>query len=95
MSTRRERAKEPTARLNRQLAEMEESARLKREADKRNLRKADIYTGLADMVFAGIIIGGLFESTVYTGLLYIGGITGFAVFMTLGNKYFNQGIKEI
>ena len=95
MSTRRERAKEPAAKLNKQLAEMEETARLKRETDKRNLRKAEIYTGLANMVFAGIIIGGLFESTQYKGLLYLGGIIGFAVFMALGNRYFDQGIKEI
>ena len=45
-------------------------------------------------VVIAIIIGGLFESTKYSLLLYIGGIVGFFIFIRLGNKYFEQSLKE-
>ncbi len=94
MGTRRERAKAPNVQLNKQLVAAEEAAKLQRASCKRNQRKSEFYTDLAKLVFAGIIIGGLFESTKYSLLLYIGGIVGFFIFIRLGNKYFEQSLKE-
>ena len=62
MSTRRERAKQPNAQLNRQLLERETYAKLQKEKRKKSLRKADICTDLSKLVFASVILGGLFEN---------------------------------
>ena len=97
MSTRRERAKEPHMQLNKQLAEKEEAVKMKVLAKKMSLRNAEIYTHMAEMVFGGIIIGGLFESgksVIYLGVLYTLGIIGFVLLKRLGDNSYKHGIKE-
>ncbi|MBQ9650380.1 MAG: hypothetical protein IJV25_08165 [Prevotella sp.] len=94
MSTRRERAKEPAARLNRQLAEMDVTKKIHLENQKKNLRYADIFTNLANLVFGGIIIGGVFENMKHPFYLYSIGFSVFFILIWLGNVYYNKGIKE-
>jgi hypothetical protein len=52
---------------------------------------------MAEMVFGGIIIGGLFESgksVIYLGVLYTLGIIGFVLLKRLGDNSYKHGIKE-
>ena len=95
MSTRRERAKEPTARLNKQPAEMEEAKKIHSENLKKNLRYADIFTNLENLVFGGIIIGGVFENMEHPLYLYLMGFCVFFILIWIGNVYYNKGIKEL
>jgi len=95
MSTRRERAKEPTSKLNKQLAEMEIAEKMTRERQNKDLRYAEVYTNLANLVFGGIIIGGVFEEIDHPVSLYVIGIVVFLMLMRIGNRYYNRGIKEI
>ena len=93
MSTRRERAKEPTAALNKQLAEIAEVKRQK--AIERNLYlwKSRFLTDLTKLVFAGVLIGGIFQPVSYSVLLYAGGITLFAIFLFVAYSYYKRAIK--
>ena len=92
MSTRRERAKAPTAQLNKQLAEASEAERLMRERRQEDLRDADIYTDLAKLVFGGVIIGGIFEEMKHPVYLYAIGVVVFLLLIRIGNIYFKRGI---
>ncbi len=94
MSTRRERAKEPIAKLNKQLIAADEATKIYRENCKKNLRFADILTDMGKLVFGGVIIGGLFEKVEYPEYLFPIGIFGFVLLMWIGTVYFNKGIKE-
>ena len=94
MSNRREKAKAPTVQLNKQLAAVEESARIFRENSKKNLRYAEVFTDLAKLVFGGVIIGGVFEEMDHPIYLYTIGIMGFLFLMWIGTMYYNKGIKE-
>ncbi|MBQ4389292.1 MAG: hypothetical protein II824_04880 [Bacteroidales bacterium] len=95
MSTRRERAKAPAVKLNKQLAAAEETKKLHAESQKKNLRYADVFTDLAKLVFGGIIIGGVFENMEHPFYLYSIGFGGFITLLVIGNKYYNKGIKEL
>ena len=95
MSTRRERAKEPAVRLNKQLEEMDALKKIHSENQKKNLRYADIFTNRANLVFGGIIIGGVFENMEHPIYLYLIGFSVFFILIWLGNVYYNKGIKEL
>lgn len=57
MTTRRERAKEPVARLNKQLVEMEEASKMLKIQSRKNLHAGDIYVDFAKLTFGGLVIG--------------------------------------
>jgi hypothetical protein len=95
MSTRREKAKETKAQLNKQLVAGEKVLKLARERQKKDLRYADIFTNLANLVFGGIIIGGVFENMEHPIYLYLIGFSVFFILIWLGNVYYNKGIKEL
>jgi len=60
MSTRRERAEVPTARLNSQLAAQQDAARRLEKLSRKNLHTAEIYIDIAKLVLGGVVIGNLF-----------------------------------
>jgi len=93
MSTRRERAKEPTTKLNKQLAEMEYVRKQKSIERSLYLWKSKFLTDLTKLVFAGVLIGGIFQPVSYTVLLYAGGIALFATFLFVGYRYYKRAIK--
>ena len=74
MSTRRERAKAPTAQLNGQLQFAQEAAQRKalREERKKKVNQwaSELCTDMAKLVFAGVILGGVFEKVENPILLY-------------------------
>ena len=88
MSTRRERAKAPAAQLNQQLAASEKAAQCERLRKKKqkNLNRwiSELCTDMAKLVFAGVIIGGIFEKVDEPILLYSAGIAFLAVFLYIG-----------
>jgi hypothetical protein len=95
MSTRRERAKEPSAKLNKQLAELEDRRKL--EFFERNiyLWKSEMATDLAKLIFAGVVIGGIYQQQIdFKSLWQTGGFAMFIVSLVVGYYYYKRGIKS-
>ena len=94
MSTRRERAKAPNVQLNKQLVAVQESAQLKelREEKRKNLNLwvSGLFTDMAKLVFAGVIIGGVFEKVEEPLLLYGTGFIFLAVFLFVGYVFIKR-----
>ena len=93
MIKRREKAKEPTTKLNKQLAEMEYARKRKSIERGLNLWKSKFLTDLTKLVFAGVLIGGIFQPVSYPVLLYAGGIALFATFLFVGYRYYKRAIR--
>ena len=99
MSTRRERAKVPSVQLNKQLLAAEESAQAinrKREIEKNlNLWKSELFTDMAKLVFAGVILGGVFEKVENPILLYGSGFSFLAIFLLMGYLFLKRALKKV
>lgn len=95
MSTRRERANEPTRRQNKQLAATEEAIKFRQERSRKNLHTAEIYIDLAKIVLAGVAIGNLFGDKLYSVYYAIAGFIMSLILLGIGNNYFNKGNKYI
>ena len=95
MSTRRERANEPTRRQNKQLAATEEAIKFRQERSRKNLHTAEIYIDLAKIVLAGVAIGNLFGDKLYSVYYAIAGFIMSLILLGIGNNYFNKGNKFI
>ena len=93
MSTRRERAKAPVAQLNKQLDEMEYARKQNSIERSLYLWKSKFLTDLTKLVFAGVLIGGIFQPVSYPVLLYVGGTALFATFLLVGYRYYKRAIK--
>ena len=98
MSTRRERAKEPTTKLNKQLVQIADAAQ-KAESKKeieRNLSlwKSELFTDMAKLVFAGVILGGVFEKVENPMLLYGSGFLFLAIFLYMGYLFMKRALKQ-
>ncbi len=94
MSTRRERAKAPNSQLNRQLADMVEARRQNSIKRSLYLWKIKFLTDLTKLVFAGVLIGGIFQPVSYPILLYAGGSAIFAAFLLTGYGYYKRAINK-
>ena len=93
MSTRRERAKEPTAKQNKQLADLEFAKKQNSIERSLYLWKSKFLMDLTKLVFAGVLIGGIFQPVSYPVLLYVGGTALFATFLLVGYRYYKRAIK--
>ncbi|MBR1502507.1 MAG: hypothetical protein IJ618_01325 [Prevotella sp.] len=93
MSTRRERAKEPTVMLNKQLAAQQDSAKRLEELCRKNLHTAEIYIDVAKLVLGGVVIGNLFAEKEYSYYIISAGFLLFLILLRIGNNYFNNGNK--
>ena len=93
MSSRRERAKEPTAKQNKQLAELEFIRKQNSIERSLYLWKSKFLMDLTKLVFAGVLIGGIFQPVSYPVLLYVGGTALFATFLLVGYRYYKRAIK--
>ncbi len=93
MSTRRERAKVPTARLNSQLAAQQDAARRLEKLSRKNLHTAEIYIDIAKLVLGGVVIGNLFAEKEYSYYIISAGFLLFLILLRIGNNYFNNGNK--
>jgi uncharacterized membrane protein YraQ (UPF0718 family) len=93
MSTRRERAKELTAKQNKQLADLEFIRKQNSIERSLYLWKSKFLMDLTKLVFAGVLIGGIFQPVSYPVLLYVGGTALFATFLLVGYKYYKRAIK--
>ena len=94
MSTRRERAKAPAAQLNRQLQFAQEAAQkvaLREERKKKvNQWASELFTDMAKLVFAGVILGGVFEKVENPILLYGTGLVFLIMFLFIGYLFINK-----
>ena len=99
MSTRRERAKASSVQLNKQLLAAEESAQAinrKREIERNlNLWKSELFTDMAKLVFAGVILGGVFEKVENPILLYGSGFSFLAIFLLMGYLFLKRALKKV
>ena len=93
MSSRRERAKEPTAKQNKQLAELEFIRKQNSIERSLYLWKSKFLMDLTKLVFAGVLIGGIFQPVSYPVLLYVGGTALFATFLLVGYRYYKRAIR--
>jgi uncharacterized membrane protein YraQ (UPF0718 family) len=93
MSTRRERAKELTAKQNKQLADLEFIRKQNSIERSLYLWKSKFLMDLTKLVFAGVLIGGIFQPVSYPVLLYVGGTALFATFLLVGYRYYKRAIK--
>ncbi len=97
MSTRRERAKAPNVQLNKQLVEIQAAIdKAKKESEKLkglNLWKSQLLTDLAKLVFAGVILGGVFEKVDNPMVLYGTGFIALAIFLYLGYIFLKRALK--
>ena len=57
------------------------------------LWKSKFLTDLTKLVFAGVLIGGIFQPVSYPVLLYVGGTALFATFLLVGYRYYKRAIK--
>ena len=98
MSTRRERAKLPNVQLKEQMALMEEqaqSANKKKEIERNlNLWKSELFTDMAKLIFAGVILGGVFEKVENPMLLYGAGTSALVVLLIMGYLFMKQALKK-
>ena len=94
MTKRRERAKAQTKELNKQLINQNETISKTERKRNLNLWKSEVLTDMAKLIFAGVILGGIFEHIDNIILLYIFGI--FAFMLCLGGGYglYKKGLKE-
>ena len=95
MSTRRERAKEPVVRLNKQLIENKEARISFIIRSRKHLHTAEIYFDIAKLIFGGMIIGSVIEAKENWQVFLIVGVLAFFVLVGIGNIYFNKGNKNI
>ena len=95
MSTRRERAKVPTARLNKQLTAQRDAAKVWAEQSRLNLHTAEIYIDVAKLVLGGVVIGNLFAEKEYAYYIIGGGFLLFLILLRIGNSYFKKGNKQL
>ena len=93
MSARRERAKEPTAKQNKQLADLDFIRKQNSIERSLYLWKSKFLMDLTKLVFAGVLIGGIFQPVSYPVLLYVGGTALFATFLLVGYRYYKRAIK--
>ena len=93
MSTRRERSKAQSGQLNKQLEMMEETRKEISNEKRLYLWKSRFLTDLTKLVFAGVLIGGIFQPVSYPILLYVGGTALFATFLLVGYNYYKRAIK--
>ena len=95
MSTRRERAKAPAVKLNKQLAEMGEITQIRKMQSRKNLHTAEIYIDFSKLICGGVVIGNLFGDSEYSNLLLIIGSILMVVLLSIGNYNFNKGNKYL
>ena len=95
MSTRRERANEPTRLRNKQLAATEDAVKVRQERSRKYLHTAEIYIDIAKLVLGGVVIGNLFADKKYSYYIIAAGFLIFLILIRIGNNYFNRGNKYI
>lgn len=98
MSTRRERAKLPNVRLKKQLSLTEEQvqcANKKKEIERNlNLWKSELFTDMAKLIFASVILGGVFEKVENPLLLYGAGFSALIVFLYIGYILLKRALNK-
>ncbi|MBP3845970.1 MAG: hypothetical protein J6E48_12655 [Prevotella sp.] len=92
MNARKQKARQQRATLNNQLEAAEMTIKHKEKVKMLNAWKSDMLTDLAKLVFAGVIIGGIFEKVEEPFLLYGTGIVVFAICIILGYSYYKRSI---
>jgi hypothetical protein len=95
MSSRRERAKELTAKQNKQLHQKEEVRNSLAIRSRKLLHTAEIYFDIAKLVFGGVIIGSVIEAKDNWQVFLIVGMLTFFALIGIGNNYYNKGNKTV
>ena len=98
MSTRRERAKALATKLNKQLVAAEEAtcaADKKRQVERSlGLWRSELFTDMAKLIFAGVILGGVFEKVENPMLLYGAGTSALIILLIMGYYFLKQALKK-
>ena len=94
MNVRRDKQKRQQAQLNSQLDAIDAIKQKRWREHKLDQWKSDVLTDLAKLIFAGVIIGGVFEQIDNPLPLYIAGILGFAITLALGFVYYKRSLNK-
>lgn len=80
--------------MNSQLEAMGDAIEKKHQARELDIWKSEVLTDLAKLIFAGVIIGGIFENVETPVVLYGSGVLGFTIALSLGYMYYKRGISK-
>ena len=93
MTAKRDKQKQNRSQLYQQIENAEVEARKKEEAGKLLLWKSRLITNVGNLVFAGVVVGGVFEEVSNPWSVFGGGILMAAVCFLLGYHLYKKGIK--
>lgn len=94
MNARRDKHKQYRSQLNSQLAAIEDAKEKEHQIRELDIWKSEVLTDLAKLIFAGVIIGGIFENVETPIVLYGAGVLGFTIALLLGYMYYKRGISK-
>ena len=92
MTAKRERQHRKRATMCMQLQTAEDKAEQLERIRQTNLWKSDVLTDLAQLVFAGVIIGGVFQPVERPLILYSVGVLTFVTCIAFGYAYYKRGL---
>lgn len=94
MTSRRDKTKENRSQLYRQNEEIEMEEQRKEEARKLLLWKSEFLMDVGKLVFAGAIVGGLFEQTSYPLIIFGGGTVVVVSLFYAGYRFYKKSIRR-
>jgi len=93
MTVKRDKLKHNRSQLYRQNEELEEEKRRLEDAGKLLLWKSRLITNIGNLVFAGVVIGGVFEEVSEPFILFGGGVLIAVFCYFLGYNLYKRGIR--
>ena len=94
MNARRDKQKRQQPQLNSQLEAIDAIKEKRWRECQLDKWKSEVLTDLAKLIFAGVIIGGIFEQIDNPIILYTAGIFGFSITLTMGFVYYKRGLNN-
>ena len=94
MTSRRDKTKENRSQLYRQNEEFEMEEQRKEEVRKLLLWKSELMTDVGKLVFAGAVIGGIFEDMSHPWLILGGGTSAVAALFYFGYWFYKKSIRR-
>ena len=92
MTSRRDKQKQQRSQLYRQIEETEQERDRVEKEKKLLLWKSSIYTDTAKLVFAGVLLGGIFEDVSRPYLVFGSGVCVFLLCLYMGYRFYKRGI---
>ena len=93
MTAKRDRQKQNRSQLYRQIEKAEADSQKKEEAGKLLIWKSRLITNVGNLVFAGVVVGGVFEDITNPWIVFgLGTIVAISCYL-IGYELYKKGIK--